>query len=193
MSGAFSEVENPEPCQRRPLQKNPAARAMRASLALALRWSNVLALLALIIAASFLSPYFFDLRNSMNVLRGASVLCIVAVGMTLVILSRGVDLTAGSILGMSGATWLIAATDARLAIVAALAAGAAVGLVNGVQRPGAARPTSPAPADRWKVDSRRCAAGDPECGCAWRPCPAWARHRTGACSARGRERCSREH
>jgi ribose/xylose/arabinose/galactoside ABC-type transport system permease subunit len=103
------------------------------SLALILRWSNVLALLALIIAASLLSPYFFDLRNIMNVLRGASVLCIVAVGMTLVILSRGVDLSAGSILGMSGATLaLIAATDAKLAIAAALAAGVTVGLVNGV-------------------------------------------------------------
>jgi len=73
-------------------------------LAFSLRWSHVLALLALIVAASLLSPYFFDLRNIMNVLRGASVLCIVAVGMTLVILSRGVDLSAGSILGMSGAT-----------------------------------------------------------------------------------------
>ena len=101
--------------------------------AFSLRWSHVLALLALIVAASLLSPYFFDLRNIMNVLRGASVLCIVAVGMTLVILSRGVDLSAGSILGMSGATLaLIAATDARLAVVAALAVGAAVGLVNGM-------------------------------------------------------------
>lgn len=102
-------------------------------LALTLRWSNVLALVVLVIAASLLSPYFFELRNIMNVLRGASVLCIVAVGMTLVILSRGVDLSAGSILGMSGAVLaLVAGTDPRLAIVAALGVGVAVGLVNGV-------------------------------------------------------------
>ena len=102
-------------------------------MATALRWSNVLALLALVIAASVLSPYFFDVRNIMNVLRGASVLCIVAVGMTLVILSRGVDLSAGSILGMAGATVaLVAAKDAKLAIVAALAAGLGAGLINGV-------------------------------------------------------------
>src|SRR4029077_10143372 len=102
-------------------------------LAVSLRWSNVLALLTLIIVASLLSPYFFDLRNIMNVLRGASVLCIVAVGMTLVILSRGVDLSAGSILGMSGATLaLLAAIDAKFAIAAALGAGVAVGLANGV-------------------------------------------------------------
>jgi ribose/xylose/arabinose/galactoside ABC-type transport system permease subunit len=102
-------------------------------LAFSLRWSNVLALLALIVAASFLSPYFLEMRNIMNVLRGASVLCIVAVGMTLVILSRGVDLSVGSILGVSGATLaLLAATDVRLAIAAALVAGIAAGLVNGV-------------------------------------------------------------
>lgn len=101
--------------------------------AVGLRWSNVAALLGLILAASLLSPYFFDLRNIMNVLRGASVLCIVAVGMTLVILSRGVDLSAGSILGVSGATAaLVATNDPRIAVVAALVAGSAVGLVNGV-------------------------------------------------------------
>jgi len=98
-----------------------------------LRWSNVLALLALLVAASLLSPYFLELRNIMNVLRGASVLCIVAVGMTLVILSRGVDLSAGSILGMAGATLaLVAAVDPAVGVVVALAVGAAVGLVNGV-------------------------------------------------------------
>ncbi|HEX4986107.1 MAG TPA: ABC transporter permease [Burkholderiales bacterium] len=102
-------------------------------LGIALRWSNVLALLVLILAASLLSPYFLDLRNIMNVLRGASVLCIVSVGMTLVILSRGVDLSVGSILGVSGATVaLLCAASPALAVVAALAAGTAAGLVNGV-------------------------------------------------------------
>jgi ribose/xylose/arabinose/galactoside ABC-type transport system permease subunit len=102
-------------------------------LVLSLKWSNVLALLALIVAATVLSPHFFELRNIMNVLRGASVLCIVAVGMTLVILSRGVDLSAGSILGLAGATLaLFGTTSPGLAIAAALGAGIAVGLVNGV-------------------------------------------------------------
>jgi ribose/xylose/arabinose/galactoside ABC-type transport system permease subunit len=101
--------------------------------AFSLRWSHLLALLGLVVAASLLSPYFLEFRNIMNVLRGASVLCIVAVGMTLVILARGVDLSAGSILGLSGATFaLLAATDVRFAIAAALAVGAGVGLVNGV-------------------------------------------------------------
>ena len=101
--------------------------------AFGLRWSHLLALIGLVAIASVLSPYFLEFRNIMNVLRGASVLCIVAAGMTLVILSRGVDLSVGSILGLSGATFaLLAATDVRLAIVAALLAGIAVGLVNGL-------------------------------------------------------------
>jgi ribose/xylose/arabinose/galactoside ABC-type transport system permease subunit len=100
---------------------------------LCLRWSNVLALLGLVVAASLLSPYFFELRNIMNVLRGASVLCIVAVGMTLVILSRGVDLSAGSILGMAGTTLaLVSAFHPGIAVPAALAAGIGIGVINGV-------------------------------------------------------------
>lgn len=102
-------------------------------LTVGLRWSHVVTLVVLVLAACLLSPYFFDLRNIMNVLRGASVLAIVAVGMTLVILSRGVDLSAGSILGLSGAVLaLVATTDPRIAIVAALAVGAGVGLLNGM-------------------------------------------------------------
>lgn len=102
-------------------------------LSVSLRWSHVVTLVVLVLAACVLSPYFLDLRNIMNVLRGASVLAIVAVGMTLVILSRGVDLSAGSILGLSGAVLaLVATTDPRIAIVAALAVGVGVGLLNGM-------------------------------------------------------------
>jgi ribose/xylose/arabinose/galactoside ABC-type transport system permease subunit len=101
--------------------------------AFGLRWSHLVALVGLVAIASVMSPYFLEFRNIMNVLRGASVLCIVAVGMTLVILGRGVDLSVGSILGLSGATFaLLAATDVRLAIVGALLVGIAVGMVNGL-------------------------------------------------------------
>jgi ribose/xylose/arabinose/galactoside ABC-type transport system permease subunit len=101
--------------------------------AFGLRWSHLVALVGLVAIASVMSPYFLEFRNIMNVLRGASVLCIVAAGMTLVILGRGVDLSVGSILGLSGATFaLLAATDVRLAIVGALLVGIAVGMVNGL-------------------------------------------------------------
>ncbi|MEO8628878.1 MAG: hypothetical protein ABI612_12350, partial [Betaproteobacteria bacterium] len=67
------------------------------------RWSNVLALILLLVIASLLSPYFLSSRNILNVLRGASMVGIVSIGMTFVILNRGIDLSVGSILGVSAA------------------------------------------------------------------------------------------
>jgi len=57
---------------------SPTARTRRALGHAVLRGSSVLALLALIVAGSLLSPYCLELRDIMNVLRGASVLFIVA-------------------------------------------------------------------------------------------------------------------
>lgn len=95
--------------------------------------SNILALILLLVLASLLSPYFLSPRNIFNVLRGASMVGIVAIGMTFVILNRGIDLSVGSIVGLSAA---LAATFAPYgvvpAILVALAAGLAIGLVNGL-------------------------------------------------------------
>jgi len=101
--------------------------------AFVLRNSHVLALLVLLAAAGLASPYFFGTRNIMNVLRGAAPLLIVSVGMTIVILSRGIDLSVGSILGVSSMLiGVLMPYGAGVAIVAALLAGVALGAVNGV-------------------------------------------------------------
>lgn len=95
--------------------------------------SNVLALILLLVIASLLSPYFLSSRNIFNVLRGASMIGIVAIGMTFVILNRGIDLSVGSLVGVSAA---LAATFAPYgvvpAILVALGAGLGLGLVNGL-------------------------------------------------------------
>lgn len=95
--------------------------------------SNVLALILLLIIASLLSPYFLSPRNIFNVLRGASMIGIVAIGMTFVILNRGIDLSVGSLVGVSAA---LAATFAPYGVVpsilVALGAGLGLGLVNGL-------------------------------------------------------------
>lgn len=95
--------------------------------------SNVLALILLLIIASLLSPYFLSTRNIFNVLRGASMIGIVAIGMTFVILNRGIDLSVGSLVGVSAA---LAASFApygvAAAILVALGAGLGLGLVNGL-------------------------------------------------------------
>ena len=72
--------------------------------AMMLQWSNVIALVLLIVVSSMLSPYFLETRNLFNVLRGASIIGIVSIGMTFVILNRGIDLSVGSIVGVATAT-----------------------------------------------------------------------------------------
>ncbi|MGL5266271.1 MAG: ribose ABC transporter permease, partial [Plesiomonas shigelloides] len=100
-----------------------------------LEQKSLIALLVLIAVVSFLNPNFFMLDNLLNILRQTSVNAIIAVGMTLVILTAGIDLSVGSVLALCGA---VAATMVGLelpvyvVIPAALALGAALGGISGV-------------------------------------------------------------
>lgn len=67
------------------------------------KFQSIIALLAMCIALSFLSDRFLTADNSWNVMRQISVNVIISVGMTLVILTGGIDLSVGSILALSGA------------------------------------------------------------------------------------------
>ncbi|CDG96349.1 high-affinity D-ribose transport protein (ABC superfamily, membrane) [Xenorhabdus bovienii str. puntauvense] len=96
---------------------------------------SLIALLILIVVVSFLSPNFFTLNNLFNILQQTSVNAIMAVGMTLVILTSGIDLSVGSLLALTGAVAAsMVSTDvnALVAVVAALALGAAIGACTGV-------------------------------------------------------------
>lgn len=78
---------------------------------------------------------FFTTQNLMNVGMQAAVLTIVAMGMTLVILTEGIDLSVGPVLGLCGvvmATLLVGGTPLPLALGAALGIGVLAGLLNGV-------------------------------------------------------------
>ncbi|MDD3824173.1 MAG: ribose ABC transporter permease [Sphaerochaetaceae bacterium] len=92
--------------------------------------------LLICVVLSFLSPYFFTTNNILNIIRQTSIYGIIAVGMTFVILTGGIDLSVGSILALSGA---IAAgmmkNQGAAPLVAALVAilvGAGIGLINGL-------------------------------------------------------------
>lgn len=80
-------------------------------------------------------PQLFTVNNLFNILQQTSVNAIMAVGMTLVILTSGIDLSVGSLLALTGA---VAASivgievNALVAVAAALALGAAIGAVTGV-------------------------------------------------------------
>jgi ribose transport system permease protein len=59
------------------------------------------ALIVLCIIMSILSPYFLKTQNIFNVLRGMSTIGIMAIGMTMVIVSGGIDLSVGSVMAVS--------------------------------------------------------------------------------------------
>jgi ribose transport system permease protein len=95
----------------------------------------LLALLLLVIAGALLSPNFLTASNLANVSRQGSIVGILAIGMTFVILTAGIDLSVGSILGLVAigfAAVLGAGVPWPLAILIGLALGGAVGAINGV-------------------------------------------------------------
>ena len=100
-------------------------------------WQRVgplLGLATLFIGLSFASPHFLTVDNLLNVLRQSSVNAILALGQLLVIITAGIDLSIGSILGLTNvllAMLLVAGWHPAAACATALAAGAGIGLVNG--------------------------------------------------------------
>ncbi|MFZ5992958.1 MAG: ABC transporter permease [Deinococcota bacterium] len=67
------------------------------------RYGLVLAFVGLILLLSLLSPAFLSVTNLINVLRQVAVNAILALGMTVVIIKGGIDLSVGSLLALSGA------------------------------------------------------------------------------------------
>lgn len=93
-----------------------------------------LVLLLLVFVLSSISPYFLTWDNIRNILNQSSLLIILAVGMSVVIGSGGIDLSVGSIAAVSGI--VVAITDHYGAppfgsIGAGLSAGLILGLING--------------------------------------------------------------
>ena len=67
------------------------------------RFRSLLALALMIAALSVLSDHFLTADNGWNILRQISVNLCLSIGMTLVILSGGIDLSVGAILALAGA------------------------------------------------------------------------------------------
>jgi rhamnose transport system permease protein len=97
----------------------------------------VIALALLIAVTAILEPRFIEANSLRNLALNASIFAILAVGQTLVIVTRNVDLSVGSVLGLSAflaGDLLSSNPDLALPVVFALgiALGAACGLLNGV-------------------------------------------------------------
>ena len=110
------------------------------------RLQSLLVLLVMVVALTLLSGRFLTPDNLLNILRQISVNLCLSVGLTLVILSGGIDLSVGAVLALAGAVAAgllksgvdLTAVAAHLeltsfgAVLVALAVGAAAGLANGL-------------------------------------------------------------
>jgi ribose transport system permease protein len=88
-------------------------------------------LLIFMVAASTLYDTFLSTGNLFNVMRQATIIGLLAAGMTFVIVTRGIDLSVGSILGLSGVAYaMLGGQGVVVATGGAIAVGAITGLLN---------------------------------------------------------------
>lgn len=96
---------------------------------------SLIALIILIAGVSTLNENFFTLHNIFNILQQTSVNAIIAVGMTLVILTSGIDLSVGAVFALTGAVAAsIVGHDINpfVAILAGLCLGSILGMTSGL-------------------------------------------------------------
>ncbi|KJF65898.1 ABC transporter permease [Rhizobium nepotum] len=101
------------------------------------RYGIVISFVLLFVVLAVASPNFLSTNNLINVLRQVSINGVLAIGMTFVILTAGIDLSIGSILALAGAASasLVTGPDAHnpaIALVAGLVAGCFCGAINGL-------------------------------------------------------------
>ena len=111
------------------------------------RYGIFLVLVLMVLAISIIKPQFLSANNIFNVITQSSIFGIMALGVTVIIISKGIDLSLGSMLAFAGvvSASLAQVTDATnklypelaqmpliVPIVAALVVGALMGMINGL-------------------------------------------------------------
>lgn len=97
-------------------------------------FGTLIGLLIIMAVFAALSPVFLTERNLINILQQSSINACVAVGMTLVIISGGIDLSVGPVAALAAvvsATLMASGVPPVAAVAVALLVGAACGAVNG--------------------------------------------------------------
>lgn len=92
-------------------------------------------LLGLIVVLWILTPHFLTVSNLLNVAQQATIIAIIAVGMTFVIITGGIDLSVGSVLAFAGvvmANALLSGVPLPLALLIGLGVGLLCGVTNGL-------------------------------------------------------------
>lgn len=98
------------------------------------QYGLVISFIVLCLALTLLSDRFLTVSNLTNILRQSTINGIISVGMTLIILTRGIDLSVGSILALSAvitADVLQKGMPVYFAIPFGLLIGASLGLISG--------------------------------------------------------------
>jgi ribose transport system permease protein len=92
-------------------------------------------LMGMVLVLWALTPHFLTVSNLLNIAEQATIIAIIAVGMTFVIITGGIDLSVGSVLAFSGvvmASALQKEVPLPLALLIGLGVGLLCGLVNGI-------------------------------------------------------------
>lgn len=99
------------------------------------RLESIVVLFGLVALMAMLSPYFLSVSNFMNILLATSTIGVLAIAATFVLSSGGLDLSLGSVLGLSGVVGATLAVNlgmpTPIAVLATIGAGALAGWVNG--------------------------------------------------------------
>lgn len=99
------------------------------------QWGIIFVLIALIIIMGIISPVFLSPRNLRNILQQVSTLGILSMGVTVLMVSGGIDLSVGSsisVVAVVAGLMIKAGLPAESAILAGLIIGCAIGALNGL-------------------------------------------------------------
>ena len=96
------------------------------------KYGIIIAFGLIILILSFATNEFFTVYNIINILRQSSIIGIVAIGMALMIIMGGIDLSVGSLLALSGVVaGMVAHPDLGAPVILAVLAGIGVGALSG--------------------------------------------------------------
>ncbi|PLR76695.1 sugar ABC transporter permease [Bacillus sp. V3-13] len=96
------------------------------------KYGMLLILIALVVLMSILSPTFFTSGNLLNIVRQMSIIGIVAIGVTMVIITTGIDLSSGSVIALVSVMVATFAQPDSYPLIVAILIGLGVGLLAGV-------------------------------------------------------------
>ena len=100
-----------------------------------IRLESLVVLVVLCVSLAILSPFFFSVSNFLNIFLATSTIGVLAIAATVILSSNGLDLSLGSVMGLSGIAGaylvVILGLPWPFAIIGALGAGALAGAING--------------------------------------------------------------